>query len=128
MLYYGGEGVPKDAPKGDALADRACALRHAPACLGLAYVLATNVNQLMAGQGEVSEEERGRLTDQLRAKAQRYLKQACEFGNPCACVAIETGECNRPELCAAKNASGACLTKCSEELGCDSGVFAAIMP
>ncbi|MBK7583661.1 MAG: sel1 repeat family protein [Myxococcales bacterium] len=126
MMYYGGEGVPKDALKGDTLEDRACTLRFAPACFGLAYVLSTNVNQLLSGQGEVSDEERGKLVEDLRGKARGYLKRACELGSPCACAALETGDCNQPEMCAAKSPAGACLTRCSEEPGCDNGAFGVI--
>lgn len=126
VMYYGGEGVPKDDRRGDAFEDRSCTLGHAPACFALAYVLATNANQLLSGGGGVSEAKRSGLFETAKSRAQGYLDRACDLGNPCACLALRTGDCNVPGSCSVPKPGGGCRLACSEELGCDSGTFAVL--
>ncbi|MFO0571921.1 MAG: tetratricopeptide repeat protein [Polyangiaceae bacterium] len=126
MMYYGGEGVAKDERKGDSLEDRACTLKHAPACFGLAYVLATDVNKIMAGQVQLPPEQQDKAVDDARNGALKYLKAACDLGNKCACLALQTGDCKQPDACSESGPDGSCLVKCAEEPGCQFGTFAVL--
>jgi TPR repeat protein len=126
-LYAAGEGVAQDYAKGSSLRDRACTLKDADACHSAAFSHAHRYNSLMSVPDEsLTEEEMSAVMAESGTQARHFLKAACDLGQPCSCLAVKDGDCNRADVCAATSEDGSCIITCAEELGCSDGVFVAV--
>jgi TPR repeat protein len=127
-MHLNGKGVAKDANKGIALVEKACAGRDESSCFSLAAMFAEQVNMLMAGMIETASEEEAQARQQdATTRAAKLLAAGCALNHACSCLAAKTGECDSADACSAPMEGGECAITCAQEYGCSTQVF-AILP
>jgi TPR repeat protein len=126
-MHLNGKGVAKDADKGIALVEKACAGRDETSCFSLSTMFAEEANMFLAGMIETTTEEEAqtRMRDATE-RAHKLLEAGCALNHACSCLAIKTGECDSADACSAPMEGGECAVTCAQEYGCSTGVFAMI--